>query len=94
MCSRYDATIDAPRTELVLTSVADNAELNTVGAFTPSTTTILLLPSKLNRSNEYLPALVRPVSRSVHDSETTVLVVSEVAACAAALVPPVARVTP
>jgi hypothetical protein len=86
--------MDAPVTVLLLTSVAAIVVLNTVGAFTPSTTMSLSLPSKLNLSNEYLPALVRPESRSVQDSDTTVLEVSLVAACAAAVVLFAARVTP
>ena len=49
----------------MLTSVADIAVLNTVGAFAPSTTINLLFPSKLNLSKAYVPALVLPLSRSV-----------------------------
>eukprot|EP00914_Ancora_sagittata_P001410 GHVO01003668.1.p2 GENE.GHVO01003668.1~~GHVO01003668.1.p2 ORF type:complete len:102 (+),score=3.93 GHVO01003668.1:140-445(+) len=62
-----EATNFAPATELSPTSVAANDELNTVGALTPSTTTILSVPSKLNLSNEYLPALVLPESLDVQD---------------------------
>ena len=41
--------------------------LNTVGALLPSTTINLSLPSKLNLSKVYTPALVLPVSRSVQE---------------------------
>ena len=41
--------------------------LNTVGSFAPSTTINLSLPSKLNLSKLYLPALVLPLSILVQD---------------------------
>ena len=50
-----------------VTSVAANDVLNTVGALFPSATMSLSLPSKLNFSNVYLPALVLPLSLSVQD---------------------------
>ena len=49
------------------TSVALNDVLNTVGAFVPSTTINLSLPSKLNLSKLYSPALVLPLSMVVHE---------------------------
>ena len=49
------------------TSVALNDVLNTVGAFVPSATINLSLPSKLNLSKLYLPALVLPLSTVVHE---------------------------
>ena len=49
------------------TSVAANDVLNTVGALFPSATISLSLPSKLNFSNVYLPALVLPLSLSVQE---------------------------
>ena len=72
MCSLNAATNLAPSTLDSVTSVAVKDVLNTVGSFTPSTTIILLLPSKLNLSNLYLPALVLPVSLTVQLSDTTV----------------------
>ena len=59
------ATNLAPATSLSLTSVAAKELLNTVGAFAPSTTIILSVPSKLKRSKLYLPALVLPLSMDV-----------------------------
>ena len=49
------------------TSVALNDVLKTVGAFVPSATINLSLPSKLNLSKLYLPALVLPLSIVVHE---------------------------
>ena len=49
------------------TSVALNDVLNTVGALLPSATTNLSLPSKLNISKSYTPALVLPVSIAVQE---------------------------
>ena len=71
------------------TSVAAIELLNTVGALSPSTTTNLSLPSKLNLSKLYLPASERLASLSVQLSDTT-----SFTACAAALVELVALVTP
>ena len=76
-------------TALSPTSVAAKEELNIVGGLSPSTTIILSVPSKLNRSNLYLPALVLPVSRTVQLSDTISLL-----AWAAAVVDAVALVTP
>ena len=49
------------------TSEAVNDVLKTVGALFPSATISLSLPSKLNLSKVYTPALVLPLSRSVQD---------------------------
>ena len=49
------------------TSVALNDVLKTVGALLPSATTNLSLPSKLNISKSYTPALVLPVSIAVQE---------------------------
>ena len=51
------------------TSVALNDVLKTVGALAPSATINLSLPSKLNLSKLYLPALVLPLSTVVHVQE-------------------------
>ena len=70
-------------------SVADIAALKKVGLLSPSTTTNLSLPSKLNLSKLYRDALLLPVSLSVQLSDTTAST-----AWAAALVELVALVTP
>ena len=49
------------------TSVAVKDVLKTVGALLPSTTINLSLPSKLNLSKLYLPALVLPLSIVVQE---------------------------
>ena len=82
-------TCFAPATELALTSVAAKEVLNIVGALAWSTTIILSLPSKLYFSKLYRAALVRPVSLAVQVSDIT-----SVTAWLAAVVPPVALVTP
>jgi len=84
-----DTTNLEPSTLLVLTSVALNEELNTVGALAPSTITSLSVPSKLNLSKLYFVAPVLPLSIEVHDSDTT-----SVALWAAAVVLLAALVTP